>query len=146
MSAVSAALKTGLVVFWATWLSIVFLTNLFAGLKAFRVLPQEWKFASENWRLIQNATQIYAVPGWVSGLLFAGVILWQGIAVGFFWIAVATGQTAGRGGLLALAINLGLWAGFMIADEIFQRYEQQSSHLEIFLAQLISALAVALLP
>lgn len=143
-------LKLGLLFFWTTWFSLVLLTNLFAGLKALGVLPEPWRFASKNYQAIQDATESYVTPSWLPGLLFAGVILWQGLAVFFFWQAALRSLGFGMLDLdaatPAFAVSLGLWAAFMLADEIFKVYEGESTHLLIFLAQLVTLVGLYVLP
>lgn len=143
-------LKFSLLCFWSLWLSLVFLTNLFAGLKALGVLPENWKFASKNYQGIVEATSTYSTPTWLPGFLFAGVILWQGLAVFLFWQALLTSIQAGSLNLSAwtgaFAVSLGLWAAFMLADEIFQVYDGQISHLLIFMGQLLTLMSLYILP
>ena len=77
-------LKLGLVSFWGLWLLIVFLTNLFEGLKLLRIVPPYWKFASQNFQAVAQATGAYHAPPWVPQLLFLGVLLWQFVALMLF--------------------------------------------------------------
>jgi hypothetical protein len=143
-------LKLGLLFFWTLWLSLVLLTNLFAGLKAASLLPERWKFASKNYQAIAEATATYSAPAWLPGILFAGVILWQGLAVFLFGQAAMSSLSAGSLDLAAsttaYVVSLGLWAAFMLADEVFKVYEGQSSHLLIFLGQLVTLVSLYVLP
>ena len=114
------------------------------------VLPSGWKFASENYEVISGATSLYALPEWANRVLFYGVIAWQALAVALLWAATLQSWTAGRidPGRLAPAFTagLGLWAAFMLADEIFRDYKAQGTHLTLFIAQLTTLLAIVLLP
>ena len=143
-------LKIGLVFFWSLWLSIVFLTNFFEGLKHLGWLPENWKFASQNFQLIQKTMRVYQPPGWLPAVLFIGVILWQALAFLLFWNAFRLLLVSGLSALpqvnTAFAVSLALWAAFMVSDEVFCAYEQQSSHVSLFLAQLLTLLALHLLP
>ncbi len=136
-------MKDGLVFFWAAWLSIVFLTNLFEGLKRLGLLSEGWKFASQNYELIQKTISVYSPPDWLAGVLFLGVVLWQGLALVLLWVAfgwmLAQGPALAQIDL-AFGVLLGLWAAFMLADEIFRAYENQTKHLLIFISQLITVL------
>jgi hypothetical protein len=76
-------------------------------------------------------------------LLFLGVVAWQACAAALFWRAWAQG---GRGGVLAFTVGLALWAGFVLADEIFIAYTLEAVHLRLFGLQLLSVLALRLLP
>jgi hypothetical protein len=142
----SLALKTGLVFFWALWLSIVFLTNLFAGLKHLSLLPPGWKFASENDQMIQKAVAVYNPPAWLADLLFLGVVIWEGAAAAFLWNALRLMLDTGLAGLpavdTAFAVLLGLWAALMIANEVFLDYPNQATQLMIFIAQLATLVAI----
>lgn len=143
-------LKLGLLLFWSLWFSVVFTTNTFEGLKCLRLLPQDWKFASDNYTAITKATSAYSLPGWLNVLLFFGVILWQGLAVALFWRAFLGSLRAGGvdpGAITtAFAVGLALWAAFMLADEVFCFYEAQSNHMLIFISQLATFLGLYLLP
>lgn len=71
------AFKVGLVTFWVLWLFMVFLTNVCEELKLLRVVAPYWKFASQNFQAIAQATGRYQAPPWVPHLLFVGVLVWQ---------------------------------------------------------------------
>jgi hypothetical protein len=143
-------LKLALLFFWAAWFSIVFLTNLFSGLKAAGVLGETWKFASKNYEAVAKAVSIYRAPSWVPRLLFLGVVLSQFIAAALYGWAFISSFKAGT--LDATAVNaafaagLGLWAAFMLADEITIKYAYEQSPELLFIAQLVTLVTLYLLP
>jgi hypothetical protein len=143
-------LKLGLLSFWGLWLAIVFLTNLFEGFKVLRVVPGKWKFASYNFQAVAQATASYHAPPWLPRLLFSGILVWQLLAVTFFGWAVVSSFNAGSLGWglvnAAFAAGLGLWAAFMIADEIFKQYDTERAHVLLFIAQLVTLVALYVLP
>ncbi|MGQ0570150.1 MAG: hypothetical protein ACT4P5_11610 [Armatimonadota bacterium] len=55
-------LKHGVLLFWAAWYTVVFLTNVLDGLKAAGVLGEGWKCASGNWVFLRETTVIYGTP------------------------------------------------------------------------------------
>jgi hypothetical protein len=140
-------LKRGLVFGWAAWLTVVFLTNLFDLLRQLAILPEGWAFASGNFGFIQATTVIYALPDAVNLLLFAGVIVWEGVAALLFWRAFA-GYAAGRLAAVntAFAVSLALWAAFMLADELLMAYDVEATHMRILTSQIVTLLAIHLLP
>jgi hypothetical protein len=144
------ALKIGLLSFWGLWLFIVFLTNLFEGLKVLRVLPQRWKFASQNFQAVAQATATYHAPPWLPRFLFLGVLLWQLLALVCFGWAIASSSLAGSldwGPLTAaFAASLSLLAAFMIADEILKQYDTERAHVLFFIAQLVTLMVFYVLP
>ena len=143
-------LKHGLVLFWALWLSITWLTNACDGLKALRLLSARWPWASGNYARMVATTQPYALPHWLPALLFLGVVLWQGLAAGLWWGAVEAFQGMQGPGLerlhTAFGVSLALWAALMLADELLLVYEVEAPHMRIFMAQLVSLLVLHLVP
>jgi hypothetical protein len=143
-------LKHGLLLFWAFWLSITWLTNACDGLKALRLLGAGWWVASGNYARMVETTQKYALPRWLTALLFLGVVLWQGLAAGLFWGAIGAFQGMHGPGLerlhTAFGVSLALWAALMLADELLLVYEVEAPHMRIFMAQLISLLVLHLVP
>jgi hypothetical protein len=142
-------LKRLLLLVWAVWLSVVLLTNLADAGKGLGLLGESWSFASGNWKLLQQTTARYATPSLVNAVLFAGVILWEGVATMLFWWAGLSyrGRNAARKVVyLAFMTSLVLWGAFLVADEIFISYDLESPHLRLFVAHLVTLLAVDLLP
>jgi hypothetical protein len=142
-------LKRGLLLVWAIWWSIVFLTNVADAGKELGLLGESWAFASGNWTFIQETTARYGTPDVINALLFAGVILWQGVAVVLFWWAGWTfrGRDSGRTVVYsAFTTALLLWGAFLVADEVFIAYPVESTHLRLFIAQLLTLLALEVLP
>jgi hypothetical protein len=143
-------LKLGLLLFWAAWFAVVFLTNVFSGLKAAGVAGESWRFASKNYEAVAKAVSIYRAPPWVPGLLFLGVVVWQLIAAAVFAWAFASSLQAGA--LNATAVNaafaagIGLMAAFMLADEITIKYAYEQAHELLFIAQLATLIAIAVIP
>ena len=143
-------LKRLLLVCWAVWLTVVFATNLADAAKALGLLPQGWAFASGNYQFLAETTARYGTPAWLNGVLFAGVIAWQGAAALVFWLAcVQFRGKESRGGqtvYAAFIAGLSLWAAFMVADEVFIAYAVEAAHLRLFTAQLATLLVVEVVP
>jgi hypothetical protein len=142
-------LKRLLLLFWAVWLSVVFLTNLTDAGKGIGLLGESWTFASYNWKLIQDTTARYKIPFSVNAILFVGVLLWELLASFLFWRAGWSfrGRNASRAVVYqAFTTSLLLWGAFLVADEVFIAYPLESSHLRLFVAHLVTLLAVELLP
>ena len=142
--------KLGLLLFWTLWLLVVFLTNVFEGLKLLRIVPPYWKFASQNFQAIAQATGTYQAPPWIPKMLFLGVLLWQCVALILFGRAVVSSWANWSLSIApvyeAFGVSLGLLAAFMVADEIFKQYEVERAHVLFFAAQLVTLLAFYILP
>jgi hypothetical protein len=142
-------LKRMLLAGWAAWFTVVFASNLLDGCKALGVLGRDWAFASGNYGFLVDTANRYGPPSWLDGLLFAGVVAWEGLAAVLFWAAWYRFRGGGKGvGVLyaAFTAGLALWLAFMIADEVLIAYAVEGTHLRLFTAQLSTLLAVELLP
>jgi hypothetical protein len=142
-------LKRGLLLFWSAWLSLVFATNVLDGAKALGLLEPSWAFASGNYAFLCQTTARYGTPSWLNDLLFLGVVCWEGLAAGLFWLAWWTFDRDGRDRracYTAFAAGLSLWAAFVLADEVFIAYAVAGTHWRLFIAQLLSLLAIEVLP
>jgi hypothetical protein len=143
-----AFLKRSLLLFWAVWFTVVFLSNAADAAKAAGLLSESWAFASGNYRFVSETTARYGTPPWVNGAMFAGVIIWEGLAAFLFWRAGWTfqGKSGRSARYTAFTISLLLWAAFMVADEICIAYAVEGTHLRLFVAHLATLLVVELLP
>jgi hypothetical protein len=143
-----ALLKRALLLFWAAWFSVVFLTNAADAAKAADLLKESWAFASGNWRFVAETTARYGIGSWANALMFGGVIAWEGLAALLFWRAgwVCRGLSGRSARYAAVLTALLLWAAFMVADEVFIAYTVEGTHLRLFIAQLGTLLVVELLP
>jgi len=135
-------LATGLTLFWALWFAIVFFTNLFGALRAAGAVGADWKFASKNYESVARAVSLYSAPSWVPRALFAGVLAWQ-LAAAFLYAAAfcafASGGAASMGLVdTAFGTGIGLFAAFMLADEITIKYAYEQAHELLLIAQLAS--------
>ena len=142
-------LKRLLLLFWAIWLSVVFLSNLADAAKGLGWLAESWAFASGNFKFIRETTARYGIPDFVNAVLLAGVIVWEGLAALLFWWAGWSfrGRSSARKGVyLAFTTSLLLWGAFLVVDEVFIAYPLESTHLRLFVAHLVTLLAVDLLP
>ena len=129
-------LKRALLLFWALWLTVVFLTNLADGLKALGLLSEWWAFASGNFKFIGETTARYGTPPEVNGVLFAGVILWEPLAAGLFWRAglIYRDRVTSRPAVYAaFTASLLLWGAFVLTDEVLIAYAVAGTHLRLLL-------------
>src|SRR5262245_21268974 len=142
----ASLLKRALMLFWAAWLTVVLATNVADGGKALGLLPEGWAFASGNYHFLAETTARYGTPAWVNGLLFTGVVCWEGLAAGLFWVAWWKGHYNRRARYAAFTAGLSLWGAFLLADEVFVAYAVEAAHWRLFTAQLATLLVVELLP
>jgi hypothetical protein len=142
-------LKRLLLLFWAVWLTVVLLSNLADAGRALGLLAESWAFASGNWRLVQETTARYGTPAAVNVVQFAGVVLWEAVAAVLFWragLSFRSRDSARQAVYLAFTTSLLLWGAFLVADEVFLAYPLECTHLRLFVAHLVTLLAIDLLP
>ena len=132
-------LKVGLLLFWAAWFATVLATNTFGALRAAGGLSPKWTFASRNYEAVMKAVSVHAAPPWVARFLFAGVLAWQLAAFLLFAAALAASLAAGTlvtgAADRAFAAGIGLFAAFMLADEITIKYAYEQAHEMLLLSQ-----------
>jgi hypothetical protein len=144
-------LKRALLAFWAAWLTLAAAANVLDGCGARGIGPARAAGAS-NYRSVHALTRRAAAPRWVGDLLFAGVILWQAVSAGLFWWAAAryraTPRTPSASVNHAFLGGLGLWAAFLVADELVAAHDTgvEAAHMRAFTAQLATLVSVYVLP
>lgn len=144
-------IRAGLLLFWALYFSIIWLSNSTDALKALTLLPADFRFVSGNYSLVSKVVGIYRATAGLAGLFFAGVILWEGIGAVLFWRAfVSTLRQSGRNRVLAyqaFGVTIGLWATFIFTDEVFLAYEfpgLSSTFFNLLIAELGSFILLRL--
>ncbi len=143
-------LRRGLLLFWSSWFSVVFSTNLADGLRQAGLLPTEWRFASGNFELIRQSIGIYSLGQSWAVFLFAAVVLVQLGAAALFWRAFLERDTGTRPDHpkvpQAFSLGIGLFAAFLVADELFIVYDRisglETTHLLVLCGLLLSYLVI----
>jgi hypothetical protein len=142
-------LRPALPLFWGCWLAVVTASNVTNGLRVAGVLPAI-PFASSNFELIETTTAIYHLPRAGVWALLAGVIAWEAVAAALYLragAALARGRAEATAAVDAAACaGMGLFAAFMLADELCIAYPLQGTHMRIFIAQGVTWLMVRGLP
>ena len=135
-------LGPGLLGFWALYFSIVALSNLTDLLGSVHLLPAGWRWVSGNLAFIAASTGKFGVPPWLNPVLLAGVVAWEALAAVLFWRAAR--EPGGRWLGPAFVAGLGLWATFILLDEVLLIFETgaEATHLRLLIAQLLTLILV----
>jgi len=145
-----SAVRRGLLLFWALWLSVVVVTNVLNALVAVGGLPSGFAFSSGNWAWIGETMNPLRVPIWLQAVMFAGAVAWEAAAAVSFWIAFTRFRDRPLAGepaaVAACVINLSLWAAFGILDEVFLAYTAEAVHRVIFGNMILTVVALQTLP
>lgn len=145
-------LKLGIVLLWASWLTLVTLLNLMDVLRHSGLIPKTTIFSSTNFEYIVLTTAKYRTPMWVNWLLFIGVIVWELVASVLLWRALLLGAALPAVNA-AFVVALALWGMFILVDEFFLTfivegeggYSISATHRSLFTSFLVSLLAIHLL-
>jgi hypothetical protein len=145
-----ALIDDGVVLFWAAWISIVVIANTVDALRVAGVLSPDARLASGNYSAIVDISDRLAVPHRLDFIIFLVIILWEAIAGILLWRAALYAVTGSHLRLGAADTGLGfllaLFAGFMLADEVFHAFKTETDHRSIATLLLISLLALHILP
>jgi hypothetical protein len=141
-----SSIQSGLVLFWAIWLSAVTATNVLDAMKRLGALPAGFTVVSYNFELIEKTVGSHGVPTPIAAVLFAGVIAWELLASVLLWRAWRAMSRGAPGTapevVQAFAVSLALWAAFLIATEMTVSYATAGTHKATLTAQLASLIVI----
>lgn len=135
-------MKRLVLAFWTAYFAVICLTNTLDLLQGMGLLPGDWRYLSGNLPLLLRTLGGVGLPSGLAGLLLAGVALWQGATAWLFGRVLIRGEPLEA----AFVAGAGLWAVFLVADELLLRYDLEAVHLRLLMAQMVSFLVVSLLP
>jgi hypothetical protein len=131
-----------LLLFWATWFSVVLATNAVDALQEAALIGAASRFASGNFSLVAEAVAPYGIPRSGAAALFALVLLLELVAAGLFWRALLSPARATI--LAAFVAATVLFGGFLVCDELLLVYRRfphlETGHFVILCTLLLSSL------
>lgn len=142
--------KLGCLLFWAGWFLLACLTNFFDFLYVLQLLPADWIFRSGNYALLDKALHIYPVSLTFQNTLFICDIFVQGLSAVLFFVATflfwQQDRAMWRWINFAFALSISLWGVFLLMEEIFIAYSYEAVHRGLFIFELMTLLAIHILP
>ncbi|MFZ2013422.1 MAG: hypothetical protein WAV00_06335 [Nocardioides sp.] len=142
------ALKRLVLIFGATYLGLVCLTNIVNLVNA--VAGTHSRFLnSQNASYIASVVKVYAVPGWFDNLAVLGAALVEGLGAWLFIRAVRRFRGDGSGlteAYQALAWNIAVWFAFIVGTEFFVAYPSESPFRELLGLGFLMTLVITLVP
>ncbi|MEM7225285.1 MAG: hypothetical protein AAF495_20070 [Pseudomonadota bacterium] len=143
------AFKRIILLFWAIWWLLAFLTDAIGALKEIGAVAAPW-LPHTNYPSLVESLAPYQVPGWLPPLLFAGIIAWSFASTLLFAQAAATPREPAerwrRRVNNAFIVSLSLWLAFFIADQIVMKFALEQNHMVQGGFQLLTFLAIHLVP
>ena len=137
-----------LLLFWSLYFLFVTASNLVDALQQLGWAPEAWSFTSGNFGMIAETVGEYGLSRGLAAILFALVILLESASTVFFAMALRDsvkdeGTTTGNQSR-AFVCSIGLFAGFIVADELFVVYHRvsglETTHFLVMCALLLSVL------
>jgi hypothetical protein len=133
----------------ALYFTIVALTNAINFIGA--VAGDHWVFLDSGnaGYIASSVTKVYAWPGWFDKAAVLAATAVEGVGAFFFWKALFRFRGGGAGvheAWLALAWNIAVWVGFIIATEFFTAYPSESTFRELLAIALLMAIVIAVVP
>ncbi len=99
---------------------------------------------------MREAVETYEAPLWFAAALFGGVMVWQAVVAVLLWYTLTASLAAEHVQLaqanFAFVGAMGMWAAFILAEEVFKQYRTETKHLLFFTAQLLTLGALHWLP
>lgn len=136
----------GIILMWALWISIVFLTDFCNLMVGFGLLPANFPASSHNLDWIHRFFKLYRLDNDLLCLILFSIInLWVMIIAVLYWRAFISYYTCGNyyvyRTLQAFILNTALFVCFLVADEIFIQYQAGHSHINMLLYIFTSLIA-----
>ena len=123
----------------------MFTTNFFDGLTRIGVLGEGWTFASGNYAFLLEVASVHDTPESVVALLFLGGVGWELAVAVLMWLALFgyIRDSAPRRKLYrAFVPAVGFFASFLALTEVFLAYDLADTLVRLFVAVLVSLLAI----
>lgn len=136
--------------FWGSWFGLAFITNVFDFMDARHVLPAPWAFRSHNYALLAQVVSIYHLGPLYIATMFVLNMALQGLSsVLFFCAFLCSWRSQTRYWPLvypAFLFSISLWAIFVLMEEVFIAYQYESTHVRLFMFELITLLLLHVRP
>ncbi|MFB6283120.1 MAG: hypothetical protein ABEK59_04195 [Halobacteria archaeon] len=134
--------KLGLLAFLFVWIGIVTVTNIINGLDILGLAGGDIPFSSGNYEMMRDKASHLNPPEFLLGALFVGVIIWEFVIFLLFGNAIR--NYCHRNVTQAYGVSFGLFAGFIIIDDIIGAFGIENSHRNILIMLIATYLYIYL--
>jgi len=138
--------SAGLLLFWGIYFAMAGTGNLVDWMTNHGYRGKYFRSSSKNLELMERVAKRHGSGTTAIGALFAVIMSWELLSAAAYLGAFALYLT-GNLVLLPYAFfaGMGLFAGLVLGNEAFVYYDDEEEHIVMFLAQLVSYIAVVLL-
>lgn len=143
------AFKKIIILFWALWWFIALWTDVSGGLVHMHLIHVTWA-SDNNYVSLADSLKMYQLPVWVPPLFFIGIVVWSLLStLAFCWASMALRKNKSlwiKRAEIAFIISLTYWLAFFLADQAVMKFDVEENHMVQGGFQLLSFLALYLLP
>ncbi len=138
--------SAGLLVFWGVYFAMAGTGNLIDWLTRRGYRGKYFRSSSKNLELMERVAKRHGSGESAIKILFAAIMSWELLSAATYFTTFAF-YLAGSTMLVQYAffIGIGLFAGLILGNEAFVYYDDEEEHVVMFLAQLVSYIAVSML-
>jgi hypothetical protein len=138
--------SAGLLLFWGIYFGMAGTGNVVDWLTNHGYRGRLFRSSSKNLELMERVAERHGAGVKAIRALFAIIMSWEILSALVYFAALALYLTGNLTILpYAFFIGMGLFAGLVLGNEAFVYYDDEEEHVIMFLAQLISYIAVVLL-
>jgi len=138
--------SAGLLLFWGIYFATAGTGNVVDWLTNHGYRGKYFRSSSKNLELMERVAKRHGSGAAAIGALFAIIMSWELLSAAAYFGALGL-YLEGNTVLLPYAFfaGMGLFAGLVLGNEAFVYYDDEEEHVIMFLAQLVSYVAVVLL-
>jgi len=138
--------SAGLLLFWGVYFGMAGTGNVVDWLTNHGYRGRLFRSSSKNLELMERVAKRHGSGATAIRALFAMIMSWEILSSVAYFAALAFYLTGSLTILpYAFFIGMGLFAGLILGNEAFVYYDDEEEHVIMFLAQLVSYIAVVLL-
>ncbi|MCD6039343.1 MAG: Uncharacterized protein K0S27_743 [Gammaproteobacteria bacterium] len=142
-------LKKIIILFWAVWWLIALWTDVTGGLAYIHLIHASWA-SPNNYVALVESLKMYQVPSWLPPLFFICILGGSLLStLAFCWAIIALRKNKSiwiKRAAIAFIISLTYWLTFFLADQAVMKFDIEENHMVQGGFQLLSFLALYLLP
>ena len=138
--------SAGLLLFWGIYFTMAGTGNAVDWSTQHGYRGRLFRSSSKNLELMERVARRHGSGASAIKALFAAIMSWEFLSAATYLSALGLYLT-GNTSLLPYAffIGMGLFAGLILGNEAFVYYDDEEEHVVMFLAQLVSYIAVVVL-
>ncbi len=138
--------SVGLLLFWGIYFAMAGTGNVVDWFTQHGYRGRYFRSSSKNLELLERVAKKHGTGASKIRVLFIVIMSWELLAAAAYFTSLAL-YLGGDRALVqgAFFVGMGLFAGLILGNEAFVYYDDEEEHTVMFLAQLVSYIAVTLL-